>query len=290
MPLPSHAAGPLRGGRSRVRRGGPIPLPAQAAALSRVAGVSRRPSALLSEGGHRGDARVPARSLGAWRRRSTRTRSPRRSSKDRDTAKRVYVACYDGTAGASRTHCFENCDAIRLGFGPATVSEPVVDAEADEICDRFLRSIGYSGICEIEMKRDSQRRPGEADRSQPAAYRRRRRRALRRRRRLLAALSRHDREAGDPRPGERKRFPARRASLRRRCHHRLPASRLISWRDVVRSYKRPLAFYDFDTPRLALFARYGLPHAARGGQGARPAGDAPTLTRCRLLHTTGISE
>src|ERR1035441_7515271 len=28
------------------------------------------------------------------------------------------------------------------------------DAEADQLCDGFLRSIGYIGLCEIELKRD----------------------------------------------------------------------------------------------------------------------------------------
>ena len=42
-----------------------------------------------------------------------------------------------------------------FGFGPATVSEPFVDEDADEVCDGFLRNIGYQGICEIEVKRDS---------------------------------------------------------------------------------------------------------------------------------------
>ena len=45
------------------------------------------------------------------------------------------------------------CDPI--GFGPASVTEPVRDEETDGVCDRFLRSIGYAGICEIEMKRDT---------------------------------------------------------------------------------------------------------------------------------------
>ncbi len=44
------------------------------------------------------------------------------------------------------------CDPV--GFGPASVSEPVVDPETDRVCDEFLRSIGYVGICEIEMKWD----------------------------------------------------------------------------------------------------------------------------------------
>jgi D-aspartate ligase len=33
--------------------------------------------------------------------------------------------------------------------------EPVDDPEVDELCDKFLRSLGYVGLCEIELKRDS---------------------------------------------------------------------------------------------------------------------------------------
>jgi D-aspartate ligase len=44
------------------------------------------------------------------------------------------------------------CEPVQ--FGPASVTEPVVDEETDRVCDSFLRSIGYRGICEIEMKWD----------------------------------------------------------------------------------------------------------------------------------------
>ena len=33
--------------------------------------------------------------------------------------------------------------------------QPVVDEEIAAMCDRFLRSVGYVGICEIELKRDA---------------------------------------------------------------------------------------------------------------------------------------
>ena len=35
------------------------------------------------------------------------------------------------------------------------MTEPIVDREVDEICDRWLRSLGYVGICEIEIKQDT---------------------------------------------------------------------------------------------------------------------------------------
>ncbi len=44
------------------------------------------------------------------------------------------------------------CDPV--GFGPASVSEPIVDPGDRSVCDAFLRGIGYVGICEIEMKWD----------------------------------------------------------------------------------------------------------------------------------------
>ena len=90
-----------------------------------------------------------------------------------DTAKRVYLSCYDSGSRRIANALFRELRCDPVGFGPATVSEPVVDPETDEVCDRFLRSIGYSGICEIEMKRDTRDGAGETDRSQPAPERRR---------------------------------------------------------------------------------------------------------------------
>lgn len=71
-----------------------------------------------------------------------------------DTGKRVYLAHYDehGTRTGHALFRALRCDPI--GFGPATVTEPVIDEEAAEVCDAFLRRLGYRGICEIEVKRD----------------------------------------------------------------------------------------------------------------------------------------
>lgn len=72
-----------------------------------------------------------------------------------DNNKRVYLSVYDGKSRRIANAMFRSlrCDPVQ--FGPATVTEPVVDPETDQACDNFLRSIGYVGICEIEMKRDS---------------------------------------------------------------------------------------------------------------------------------------
>jgi D-aspartate ligase len=72
-----------------------------------------------------------------------------------DTAKRVYLSCYDAGSRRIANAMFKELRCDPIGFGPASVTEPVRDEETDGICDRFLRSIGYAGICEIEMKRDT---------------------------------------------------------------------------------------------------------------------------------------
>lgn len=72
-----------------------------------------------------------------------------------DTDKRVYLSCYDSTGRRIANAMFKELRCEPLGFGPATNCEPVVDDEADAVCDGFLRSLGYVGICEIEVKRDA---------------------------------------------------------------------------------------------------------------------------------------
>lgn len=72
-----------------------------------------------------------------------------------DTAKRVYLSCYDAGSRRIAHAMFKELRCEPVGFGPASVTEPVRDDETDGICDAFLRAIGYVGLCEIEMKRDT---------------------------------------------------------------------------------------------------------------------------------------
>lgn len=72
-----------------------------------------------------------------------------------DPSKRVYLSCYDANGRRIAHAMFRELRCDPVGFGPATVSEPVVDDEVDGICDRFLKGIGFVGLCEIEMKRDA---------------------------------------------------------------------------------------------------------------------------------------
>ncbi|WP_291982167.1 hypothetical protein [Luteitalea sp.] len=72
-----------------------------------------------------------------------------------DTAKRIYLAAYDASSRRIASAMFTELRCEPVGFGPASVTEPVRDDETDDVCDQFLRAIGYVGICEIEMKRDT---------------------------------------------------------------------------------------------------------------------------------------
>jgi predicted ATP-grasp superfamily ATP-dependent carboligase len=72
-----------------------------------------------------------------------------------DDGKRVYLSCYDANGRRIANAMFRELRCEPMGFGPATVTEPVDDPEVDEVCDRFLRSVGYVGLCEIEMKQDT---------------------------------------------------------------------------------------------------------------------------------------
>ena len=180
-----------------------------------------------------------------------------------DTDKRVYLACYDGENRRIAHAMFRELRCDPVGFGPATVSEPVSDEETDAVCDGFLRRIGYVGICEIEMKRDA--RDGQV--------------------KLIEANPRLS-GGGDAAPyagvdlcwihyldliGEQVAAVAPRAAAFRHVVLRadgraVPAywrEGLVSWGDVFRSYRPPLAFFDLD-PRDWRYSAETLLIAARG--------------------------
>jgi D-aspartate ligase len=72
-----------------------------------------------------------------------------------DTAKLVYLSCYNERSERIGSCLLRQLRTDPIYFGSASVVEPVVDPEADRLCDQFLRSIQYVGLCEIELKRDS---------------------------------------------------------------------------------------------------------------------------------------
>jgi predicted ATP-grasp superfamily ATP-dependent carboligase len=163
-----------------------------------------------------------------------------------DTDKRVYLACYDGSGQRIAHAMFRELRCNPLMFGPASVTEPVIDEETDEICDSFLRSLGYSGICEIEMKRDARdgkvklieanpRLTGGGDAAPYAGV-------------DLCWLHYLDMIGRKPEPvspdGKDFRHIDLRADVGAIFAYRRAG--LISWREVIQSYKSPRAFFDFD--------------------------------------------
>jgi predicted ATP-grasp superfamily ATP-dependent carboligase len=72
-----------------------------------------------------------------------------------DTAKLVYLSCYARDGRRIGSCMVRELRTTPIYFGSASVVEPVSDPEADQLCDRFLRETGYAGICEIELKRDT---------------------------------------------------------------------------------------------------------------------------------------
>ena len=72
-----------------------------------------------------------------------------------DTAKVVYLSCYARSGERIGSCMVRELRTSPIHYGSASVVEPMEDPEVDGICDRFLRSLGYVGLCEIELKRDS---------------------------------------------------------------------------------------------------------------------------------------
>jgi predicted ATP-grasp superfamily ATP-dependent carboligase len=72
-----------------------------------------------------------------------------------DSAKYCYLSVYDGGGERLGACVVHELRAYPLLYGCATLVQPVVDDEIDTLCNTFLTSLGYIGICEIEVKRDA---------------------------------------------------------------------------------------------------------------------------------------
>lgn len=171
-----------------------------------------------------------------------------------DTAKRVYLGHYrqDGTRSGHALFRELRCDPPC--FGPATITEPVADAEAEEACDAFLRAAGYRGICEIELKRDvrdgriklieaNPRLSGGGDAGPYDGV-------------DLAWLHYLDLTGATHAEVRPLRRDFRHVVLRSEAYAAVRYLRagLLSWRDIVRAWRPPLAFFDVDLsdPRSAI--------------------------------------
>lgn len=163
-----------------------------------------------------------------------------------DTAKLVYVSCYAQDRRRLGSCVFREIRTDPIYFGSASIVEPVQDAATDAMCDRFLRSIGYAGICEIELKRDVrdgsvkmiEANPRYSVTSDAAPYA-----GV-----DLGWLHYLDLIGQPVRPVE----PEFRAFRHIVLYRDVNAFRsylrdgLLTWKELFRSYRRPVYFFDFD--------------------------------------------
>jgi predicted ATP-grasp superfamily ATP-dependent carboligase len=72
-----------------------------------------------------------------------------------DDAKYCYLSVYGAGSRRLGHTVVHELRAHPVLFGSGSIVEPVIDPEISTLCDNFLRGIGYVGICEIEVKRDT---------------------------------------------------------------------------------------------------------------------------------------
>ncbi len=164
----------------------------------------------------------------------------------RDDAKYCYLSVY-GAASRRIAHCVvRELRAYPILFGSGSLVEPVVDTEISTLCDTFLRGIGYVGICEIEVKRDTRdgvvrlieanpRFSVTADSAIYAGV-------------DIGWLHYLDLIGKNPDTVEASRFGFRHVTLRRDIASlpRYVERGILTWRDIWNSYRGPLEFFDFD--------------------------------------------
>lgn len=163
-----------------------------------------------------------------------------------DSAKYCYLSVYakDGhRLGACVVH---ELRAYPLMYGCATLVEPVIDEEIDRVCNNFLLSLGYAGICEIELKRDvrdgqlrlievNPRFSGTGDSAKYAGVE-------------TGFLHYLDLIGRTPSPVTATRFDFRHVMLSNElaAFPKYLEEGLIGWREWIRSLRYPMKYFDFD--------------------------------------------
>ena len=163
-----------------------------------------------------------------------------------DSGKRVYLSCYDAAGRRIANAMTRELRCTPVGFGPASVTEPIEDPGVDEVCDRWLRSIGYIGLCEIEIKQDTRdgqfklieanaRLTGSGDAAPYAGVE-------------LCWLHYLDLiglpvSPVAPHGRDFRHIVVRSDAIAVVAYMR---AGLLSWKELFRSYRPPLAFYDLD--------------------------------------------
>ena len=172
-----------------------------------------------------------------------------------DSAKYCYLSAY-GRDGSRLGYCVvQEFRAWPVMFGSASIVEPVPDEEIAEVCDRFLRAVGYVGICEIEVKRDTRdgrvylvevnpRFSGTGDCAIYTGVE-------------VGWLHYLDLIGVPVPPVEPNRFHFRHVTLRREVPSVIQylENRMLTARELFDSYRIPLEFYDFDPRDWRVTAR-----------------------------------
>ena len=163
-----------------------------------------------------------------------------------DDAKYCYLSVY-GRGTRRLGHCVaRELRAYPVGFGSGSLVEPMPDAEVDRLCDAFLRSVNYVGICEIEVKRDTRDGVVRLIEANPRFS-------------ITADAAVHagvdigwlhylDLIGEEPEEVGATRYGFRHVVLRREVPTlpRYVAKGVLTWGDIWRSYRGELEFFDFD--------------------------------------------
>ncbi|MFL6415144.1 MAG: hypothetical protein ACJ74Y_05675 [Bryobacteraceae bacterium] len=163
-----------------------------------------------------------------------------------DTAKFCYMTCFSRTGRKLGGCVVRQLRTDPPHFGSASVVEPAHEPETELICDHFLQNIGYKGICELELKRESRDRKVRLIEINPRYS-------------VTSDAAPHtgvdigwlhylDLIGIQVQPVQQNSRDFRHVVLRRDIGSVRSNMRqgLLSWSDLLRSYKRPLHFFDFD--------------------------------------------
>lgn len=163
-----------------------------------------------------------------------------------DSGKRVYLSCYGASGRRIANAMTRELRCTPVGFGPASVTEPIDDPGVDAVCDQWLRNLGYVGLCEIEIKQDTRdgqfklieanaRLTGSGDAAPYAGvdlcwlhY--------------LDLIGRPVSPVA-PHGGDFRHIVLRSDAIAAIAYMR---AGLLTWKELFRSYRPPLAFYDLD--------------------------------------------
>jgi predicted ATP-grasp superfamily ATP-dependent carboligase len=163
-----------------------------------------------------------------------------------DDSKYCYLSVY-GRDSRRLGYCVvHELRASEVLFGSGSFVEPVIDEEIAEICDTFLRGVRYVGICEIEVKRDTRdgavrlieanpRFSVTADAAVYAGV-------------DIGWLHYLDLIGKNPASVEANYLGFRHVVLWRDLPvlRHYVARHILSWRDIINSYRGPLKFFDLD--------------------------------------------